>query len=62
MTYVVYIKSGVRKIKYATTMNSATNEASIWRLDESCYFMERDDTFDRGRCKFIEGDFFWWEK
>ena len=50
--------SGVKKIKYATTMNRATNEASIWRLHESCYLMERDDTFHRGRCKFIEGDFF----
>ena len=61
MTYVVYIKSGVKRIKYTTTMNRATNEASIWRLHESCYLMERDDTFDRRRCKFIEGDVFWRE-
>ena len=57
MTYVVYIKSGVKKIKYATAMNRATNEASIWRLHESCYLMETDDTFDRDDVNLLRETF-----
>ena len=37
-------------------MTTATNESCIEWWDENCYLME-NDTFDSGKCKFINKNF-----
>ena len=53
----MYIKPGKCSQENDTTlMTTATNEVCIGLTTENCYLM--NDTFDKGGCKFIKGDFF----
>ena len=51
----VSIKPEVKKD--TIVMTTTTNGACIGWLDENCYLMGRNDTFNSGRCEIIKGNF-----